>query len=90
MVVSSAFIAAWLRLRSGSVWPAAIYHGAHNLFVQLIFTPLTTNTGHTAWYIDEFGAGLALTTLLGAIVVWRRRHELPAVSGAGTPSPAAV
>lgn len=76
MVVSSGFIAAWLRLRSGSVWPAAIYHGAHNTFVQLIFTPLTTNTGNTAWYIDEFGAGLALATLIGAVIVWRRRHEL--------------
>jgi len=90
MVVSSAFIAAWLRLRSGSLWPAAIYHGAHNLFVQLIFTPLTTNTGHTAWYIDEFGVGLALTTLLGAIVVWRRRHELPAVAEAGETPHAAI
>ncbi len=77
MVVSSGFIAAWLRLRSGSVWPAAIYHGAHNMFVQLIFTPLTTNTGNTAWYIDEFGAGLAITTLIGAVIVWRKRHELP-------------
>ncbi|MEP6939847.1 MAG: CPBP family intramembrane glutamic endopeptidase [Rudaea sp.] len=78
MVVSSSFIAAWLRLRSGSLWPAAIYHGAHNLFVQLIFTPLTTNTGNTAWYVDEFGAGLAITTLIGAILVWRKRDELPA------------
>ncbi len=77
MVVSSAYIAAWLRLRSGSVWPAAIYHGAHNMFIQLIFTPLTTNTGNTAWYIDEFGAGLAITSLIGAIIVWRKRHELP-------------
>jgi len=78
MVVSSGFIAAWLRLRSGSVWPAAIYHGAHNMFIQLIFTPLTTNTGNTAWYIDEFGAGLAITSAIGAIIVWCRRHELPA------------
>lgn len=77
MVVSSGFIAAWLRLRSGSVWPAAIYHGAHNMFIQLIFTPLTTNTGNTAWYIDEFGAGLAIASAIGAIIVWRRRHELP-------------
>lgn len=82
MVVSSGFIAAWLRLRSASVWPAAIYHGAHNMFIQLIFTPLTTNTGNTAWYIDEFGAGLAITSLIGAIIVWRRRHELPVLDQA--------
>jgi uncharacterized protein len=79
MVVSCGFIAAWLRLRSGSVWPAAIYHGAHNMFIQLIFTPLTANTGNTAWYIDEFGAGLAITSLIGAIIVWRKRDELPQI-----------
>ncbi|HEY8011003.1 MAG TPA: CPBP family intramembrane glutamic endopeptidase [Rudaea sp.] len=82
MVVSSGFIAAWLRLRSGSVWPAAIYHGAHNMFIQLIFTPLTTNTGNTAWYIDEFGAGLAIASLIGAIIVWRKRDELPVLDQA--------
>jgi uncharacterized protein len=77
MTTSLGFIAAWLRLRSGSVWPAALLHGVHNTIVQSIFTPLTTNTGHTDWYIDEFGAALAVTTLIGAIIAWRKRAELP-------------
>ncbi len=77
MTTSIAFIAAWLRLRSGSVWPAAILHGVHNTIVQSIFTPLTTNTGHTDWYIDEFGAALVVTTLIGAIIVWWKRADLP-------------
>jgi len=76
MVVASSFIFAWLRLKSGSVWPAAFLHGSHNMFVQLIFTPLTTDTGKTAYIIDEFGVGLALTTVIGAVLVWRRRGEL--------------
>ena len=84
MVVSSGFIAAWLRLRSGSLWPAAIYHGAHNMFIQSIFTPLTTDRGHTAWIIDEFGAGLAITSVIGAVFVWSKRGELPPVEKAQT------
>jgi uncharacterized protein len=76
MVVSSSFIYAWLRLRSGSVWPAAFLHGSHNMFIQLILTPLTTDTGNTAYIIDEFGAGLAITSVIGAVIVWRRRGEL--------------
>lgn len=76
MVVGSGFIAAWLRLRSKSVWTAAFFHGSHNMFIQLICTPLTTNTGHTAYIIDEFGAGLAIATAIGAIIVWRKRGEL--------------
>jgi membrane protease YdiL (CAAX protease family) len=83
MATSLGFIAAWLRLRSGSVWPAVILHGVHNTIVQSIFTPLTTNTGHTDWYIGEFGAALAVTTAIGAIIVWRKRHDLPATATDG-------
>ena len=77
MAVSSSFIFAWLVLRSRSLWPAAILHGSHNLFIQLILNPLTTNTGRTPYLIDEFGAGLAITCVIGALIVWRKRDELP-------------
>ena len=50
--------------------------GGHNLFIQLILTPLTLDTGRTAYLIDEFGAGLAIANLIGAIIVWRKRDEL--------------
>ena len=76
MVVAGGFIAAWITLRSRSVWPAVIFHASHNMFIQMIFTPLTTDRGHTAYLIDEFGAGLAMTSLIAAIFVWRRRGDL--------------
>jgi membrane protease YdiL (CAAX protease family) len=69
MVVASSFIAAWLRLRSGSLWTAAILHASHNLFIQGVFTPLTADTGKTKYVIDEFGVGLAVTTVVAAIIV---------------------
>lgn len=77
MATSLGFIAAWLRLRSGSLWPAVIVHAMHNTIVQDIVTPMTTNTGHTDWYIDEFGAALAVATLIGAIIVWRKAVPSP-------------
>lgn len=76
MVVAQSFIFAWLRLRSHSVWPAAFLHGSHNMFVQLIFTPLTVNTGPTPYLVDEFGAGLAIACVIGAAVVWHMRAQL--------------
>jgi membrane protease YdiL (CAAX protease family) len=76
MVVANSFILAWLTLRSGSLWPAAILHASHNLFIQSIFTPLTRDTGPTKYIIDEFGVGLVITIAIGAIVVWRKRAEL--------------
>src|SRR5437016_3041241 len=39
-VVSDSFIMAWLTLRARSLWPAAILHASHNLFIQSILTPL--------------------------------------------------
>lgn len=71
MVLADSFILAWLTLRSGSLWPAAIFHGSHNLFIQSIFTPLTRDTGPTKYIIDEFGMGLVVTTTIAAIVLWR-------------------
>ena len=76
MVVADSFILAWLTLRSGSLWPAAILHGSHNLFVQAILTPLTRDTGPTKYLIDEFGIGLVITTTIGAVIVWQRRQTL--------------
>jgi membrane protease YdiL (CAAX protease family) len=75
-VIAESFILAWLTLLSRSLWPAAILHGSHNLLIQSVLTPLTTETGPTKYIIDEFGIGLVITTVLGAIVVWRRRHEI--------------
>ncbi|KDA52907.1 hypothetical protein EG19_08705 [Thermoanaerobaculum aquaticum] len=71
MVVAMSFILASLRLQSGSFWPAVFLHASHNAFIQRIFTPLTVNTGITAYVIDEFGVGLALSTIVVAIFVCR-------------------
>jgi membrane protease YdiL (CAAX protease family) len=71
-VVADSFILAWLTLRSGSLWPAAIFHGSQNLFIQSIFTPLTRDTGPTRYIIDEFGIGLVVTVTIAALVVGRR------------------
>ena len=76
MVVAIAVVAAWLRLRSGSVWPAAILHASHNLFVQAFFDRVTVNKGSTLWLTTEFGAALAVTIGLTAVVFWRARGVL--------------
>lgn len=69
MVVAGSFILAWLVLRAQSLWPAAIFHASHNLFVQSICTPLTRDTGPTKYIIDEFGIGLVITSVIGAVTV---------------------
>ena len=76
MVLSLSFVFAWLRLKSGSLWTAALLHASHNLFVQGVFTPLTRPGKLTPYFIDEFGIMLALATAAVAYAVWRRRKEI--------------
>ena len=74
MVIGLSFAFAWLRLRSRSVWPAAILHGSHNLFIQEWLTPITARSGRiTPYAIDEFGFMLPLVCSVMAIVFWRVR-----------------
>jgi len=76
MIVSTSFMFAWLRLKSGSLWSAALLHASHNLFVQTVFDNLMRDTGKTLWYTTEFGAALAIATAIFAIYFWTRRAEV--------------
>jgi len=76
MIVSGSFIFAWLRLKSGSLWPAAVLHASHNLFVQTVFDNLMRDTGKTLWYTTEFGVALALVSTVFAVYFWTRRAEV--------------
>ena len=61
---------AWLRLRSRSVWPAVVLHASHNAAVYLVFDPLTTDAGNTAFFAGETGVGLALAGVSVAALLW--------------------
>jgi uncharacterized protein len=74
--VSLSFMLAWLRLKSDSLWPAALFHASHNLFVPIIFDNLVRNTGQTLWYTTVFGAALATASALFALYFWTRRTEI--------------
>lgn len=75
-VVGVSFAAAWLRLKSGSVWTAALLHGSHNLFMLHVFNALTTDTGGTWLLVGEYGAVFALIGLLLGIIFWSLRMRL--------------
>jgi membrane protease YdiL (CAAX protease family) len=78
LVIGISYAFAYLRLKSGSVWPAGLMHSSHNVFVQNIFTPLTVQTALTPYIIDEFGIGLALAGIGVAVIFWQLSKKLPA------------
>jgi membrane protease YdiL (CAAX protease family) len=77
-VTGIAVMLAWLRLRSGSLWTATLYHASHNLVIQVIFDGSTIDTGATKWITTEFGIGLTILSAIMGMYFWRRRRELPA------------
>lgn len=84
LVLSCSMIMAWLRLRSNSLWPCAIVHASHNLFIQAIFTPLTGERGSaTAYTTGEFGIVVPVVLTVFAIWFWMRRGQVT-VPGAAT------
>ncbi|MCT4663586.1 MAG: CPBP family intramembrane metalloprotease [Tissierellales bacterium] len=70
------FIATYLRIKSGSVWPAIILHASHNYFVQAVFDPMTIDRGMTKFFTTEFGLGLALVYVIMGIYFWKKGKRL--------------
>jgi membrane protease YdiL (CAAX protease family) len=81
--VGLSFAAAWLRLKSGSVWTAALLHGSHNAFMLHVFNPLTTDTGSTWLLLGEYGAVTAAVGVVLGVLFWSLRKRLPAFGSPG-------
>ena len=80
LTIGLSVIMTWLRLVSNSVWPCAILHASHNLFIQGFFTPLTGARGQfTSYVIDEFGVAVPAVILLFALLFWFRRNTPTAI-----------
>jgi membrane protease YdiL (CAAX protease family) len=71
VVIGMSFAFAWVRLASGSIWPAALMHAVHNSFIQSFLDRVTVDTGNTEYFTTEFGLGLALMGIIIALVFWR-------------------
>jgi len=69
-------ISAWLRLKSNSIWPAVLWHGGHNLFIQQIFMMMTLDTGVTYYFVDDFGIGVLVASFILGVFFWTKRSEL--------------
>ena len=77
MVIGIAFLFAWMRLKSGSVWTGMFLHASHNIFIQSFFDPLTRPGLATKYLTTEFGAGLAIMAVIIAVIFYEKRGQLP-------------
>lgn len=72
MIVAMSVIMTYYTFRAQSLWPAVMFHGAHNIFIQKIFTPLTLETEQTGVWIDEYGLMVPLVVTVLALIYWRK------------------
>jgi uncharacterized protein len=87
-IVSGSAVYAWLRLESGSLWPAATLHASHNLFIQNVFDPLAVRGDNPITMVGEFGVVTAAVGLLCTLPFWIlgiRRYGRAAKASAAPP-----
>ena len=75
MIIGISVILAYYTFKSNSLWPAAIYHSVHNIFIQKIATPLTFSNDKTTFWIDEYGFMIPIITTVFAIYFWRKADK---------------
>lgn len=64
-------VASWLRVKSGSVWPAVLWHIMHNMLDQAVFTPMTRDV-NSAYFVSETGIITTLFAVIIAVLILRR------------------
>ena len=76
LIVGMSFPFAWLRLASGSIWPAVLMHSVHNTFIQSVLDTMTIDTGNTEYFATEFGLTLAIMGVIIGFIFWRQGKDL--------------
>jgi len=75
MIIGISVILAYYTFKSNSLWPAALYHSVHNIYIQKICTPLTISNDHTIFWIDEYGFMIPIVTTIFAIYFWKKAEN---------------
>ncbi len=71
-ILPQGVVFAYFAFKSKSLWPPVILHASHNLFIQRIYTPVTTKGEGSHFYIDEFGVVMPILGCLMAYYFYRR------------------
>jgi membrane protease YdiL (CAAX protease family) len=78
-VIAEGYLAAFLRLRCGSVWPTVVMHGAWNAIIQGTFDRATSGTplsvGESGWLTVMVSISFMLAVTRGVWTLQRRPGE---------------
>lgn len=72
MITAMSVIMTYFTFKSKSMWPAILFHAAHNVYFDKIFNPLTIEYENTAFWSGEYGLMMPITTSIVALYFWRK------------------
>ena len=75
MIIGMSIVLAYYTFKSNSLWPAALFHSVHNIYIQKIYTPLTVSNENSSFWIDEYGAMIPVITTLFGIYFWMKASK---------------
>ena len=75
MILGISVILAYYTFKSKSLWPAAIYHSVHNIYIQKIATPLTISNENSTFWIDEYGFMIPIVTTIFAMYFLKKAEK---------------
>ena len=76
-MIGGSTLFAWIRLRSGSIWPAVLLHGFDNYFVQVFYPAITAKTEAGEMMLGEFGWYVVIISMVIGLLFWYLRYMLP-------------
>ncbi len=72
MITAMSVIMTYFTFKSKSMWPAILFHAAHNVYIDKIFDPLTIKGENTVLWAGEDGLMIPITTSMVALYFWRK------------------
>ena len=72
MITAMSIIMTYFTFKSKSMWPAILFHAAHNVYIDKIFDPLTIKGENTVLWAGEDGLMMPITTSMVALYFWRK------------------
>jgi membrane protease YdiL (CAAX protease family) len=66
----------YLCKKANSVWPAVLFHAAHNAFIQAFYDSYSVKNGISKFLIGETGIALAITSMVLLIIYIRKSRKI--------------
>ncbi len=73
LIITTSIFIGWNQARSQSIWPAVVFHAAHNLWIIGIYPAFFKETKLTPYLVGESGVFLVVAYLVSVLLILRKK-----------------